>query len=903
MKDLTDVVDLEQWRTTPSKPVPQFGPSVGPITPIEPSETPSPESRAMTGEVLGEFSQQMLRKGAADIVQTVLAPFRATKEVFGPEYAFELEPVATKLSKQIPGMFGITDIGEREDVVQRIYGAGVRAMPFAAIPGPRGASVITKSPREASEAALTTFGAGAGFEVGRTAAEGTPFEIPLGITTALTAGSVSSALHNVLTSAPGFALKQVRNLNSKVRDAVGEENFTKLVNTSTAQQLDRILRENPDLVQKLSRVDELQKFIPGFNPNLFQATDATTVSIRGQAALERQVNEIPEIKAQTAASKDAVARRTAELFPTTESSFAFAGRQLDKTKSALASVIQYADNKIADLTSQFVKTGKQDLGKQIRSAYENRRVAVKQIFNDQYAALDQKAAQAGVSLSPKQTEGLYNTVQANREVFESSPDLFAQVQARLAPKTPQAPETPSLVSAEGVPFRQTPTTPQFPSLSFEDLRSLSRRLNSDYFSAVQASTRMVPDAGRKAMVLGQLKQQVDNAIESLPDNIKTEFRALSTAYDDQYREVFRKGLGGIVGQKTRLGERIMDEDIINKLTKESHVDDFYRIFGDTQEAQDFLKNGLIEKFLNQPNSLTAGGLINQGALTSFIRKNEGVISKVPSLQQFLSNAQENITSFASQKAAAVQGKQDLEKSALVAIAKKQNLDEVFKSGETGAFQNLTKLSQLMGAAKADKTGRATKGIQGIMMEKALDASDPVAFVKKNERAFKMAFGKDFELVSKLTEASQMLGREFQLTPPVRILEGDILQQKTGSGMPQIFSLLRDRITSVGTKASILFSRFTQARGLEAQDKAFLEIFKNPSYAKEALKHTRILSSPISSEDAKQKAFAGLNMVLTRAGVNLYRTAGVGITGEMGRSINQQQQQEQEATQPMKEIDF
>lgn len=897
------IADLEQWRTTPSKPVPQIMPSEGPITPIEPSETPSPESRAFSEYGLGEYTGQMLRKGAADIVQTVLLPFRATKELFGPEYAFELEPVATKISKSIPGLFGIRDIGEREDVVQRVYGGGVRALPFAAVPGPRGASIMTKSPTAASEAALTTFSAGAGFELGRTAGEGTAFEVPLGITAALTAGSATSTLHNLLTSAPGFAAKQVRNLNSKVRDAVGEENFNKLVNTSTAQQLDRILRENPDLLDKLNRVDELKDFIPGFSPNLFQATEATTVSIRGQAALERQVNEIPEIKAQQAASQEAVRMKTAELFPTTESSFAFAGQKLNKSQSAIASVIQYADNKIAELTGQFVKSGKQDLGKQIRSAYESRRVAVKQIFNDQYSALDQKAASMGVQLDPQQTQSLYNTVLSNREVFESSPELFSLVQTRLAPKVKQPVEGPSLVSAEGVPFRQpAQPTEEFPTLSFEDLRSLSRRLNSDFYAATQASTRLVPDAGRKAMVLGQLKQQIDNAIESLPENIKTDFKSLNAAYDDQYREVFRKGLGGIVGQKTRLGEKIMDEDIIGKLTKETHVDDFYRIFGDTPETQEFLKNGIIEKFLNKDNALTSGGLLNQGELNKFIRANEGVISKVPSLQQFLSNAQENIAVFAAQKQAATEGKLALERSALAAISKKQNLDEVFKAGESGAFQNLAKLSQLMGAAKADKTGRATKGIQGLMMEKALDSTDPVAFVKKNERAFKQAFGNDFETVMKLTEASRMVGREFEISPPVRVLEGDLLQQKTGSGIPQIFSLLRDRITSVSTKASILFSRFTQARGLEAQDKAFLEIFKNPSYAKEALKHTRVLGSPISSEEAKQKAFAGINKVLMKAGVNLYRTSGVGITGEVGRATEGQQQQEQTATQPVKQIE-
>jgi hypothetical protein len=897
------LADLEQWRTTPSKPLPQITPSVGPITPIEPSETPSPESRAFSEYGLGEFTGQMLRKGAADIIQTVLMPFRATKEVFGPEYAFELEPVATRISKAIPSLFGIRDIGDREDVVQRAFGGGVRALPFAAIPGPRGASIATRSPTAASEATLTTFGSGAGFELGRTAGEGTAFETPLGIAAALTAGSATSALHSVLTSAPGFAAKQVRNLNSKVRDAVGEENFNKLVNTSTAQQLDRILRENPDLLDKLSRVDELKEFIPGFNPNLFQATEASTVAIRGQAALERQVNEIPEIRAQQATSQEAVRMKTAELFPTTESSFAFAGQKLNKSQTAIASVIQYADNKIADLTSQFVKSGKQDLGKQIRSAYEGRRVAVKQIFNDQYSALDQKAASLGVQLDPQQTQSLYNTVLSNREVFENSPELFSLVQTRLAPKDRQVDEAPSLVSPEGVPFRQqAQPTQEFPTLSFEDLRSLSRRLNSDFYAAAQASTRLVPDAGRKAAVLGQLKQQVDTAIESLPENIRTDFKALNTAYDDQYREVFRKGLGGIVGQKTRMGERILDEDIIGKLTKETHVDDFYSIFGDTPETQEFLKNGLIEKFLNQDNSLTSGGLINQGALNSFARKNEGVISKVPSLQQFLSNAQENIAVFAAQKQAAIEGKQALERSALAAISKKQNLDEVFKAGETGAFQNLSKLSELIAASKADKTGRAAKGIQGLMMEKALDSADPVAFVKKNERAFKQSFGNDFETVMKLTEASRMVGREFQLSPPVRVLEGDLLQQKTGSGIPQIFSLLRDRITSVSTKASILFSRFTQAKGLEAQDKAFLEIFKNPSYARDALKHTRVLGSPISSEEAKQKAFAGLNKVFVKAGVNMYRTAGVGITGEVGRAAEGQQQQEQAATQSTKQIE-
>jgi hypothetical protein len=866
----------------PLEVVPQMTPGIpaSRIRPIEAGETPSPETRQME---FGEFAGQQLRKGFADIAQLLTLPFRIP--------GFETEKAATEISQKIPGMFGITDIGARQEPVQAVVGGGIRALPAAMLPGPKGASVLTTSPKAAGEAAITTFGVGAGAEAGRIAGEGSIFEVPLTIAGAVTAGGATSTLYNLLTSVPGFAKQQVRNLNSKIRDAVGEENFKKLVDSSTAQQLQRILTENPDLVQKLDRVEELRQFIPGFNPNLFQATDASTVAIRGQAALERRVESIPEVKSQTQASIDAVRQKTADLFPVTESSFVFAGRQYDKTNRALASLVQNADNKIGELTTQFVKTGKQDLGQQIRAAYEGRKQAVSGIFQRQYTALDQEAAQAGVSISPEQVGNIFTTVQANRELFENSPELFNLVSARFSPKAPEA--GPGLLGPTGQPLVQQPTAPTFQSVSFEDLRSLSRRVNADLFSASEAASRNVPDAGRKAYVLGQLKQQVDQTIESLPDNIRTKYKSLNAAYDEQYREVFKKGLGGLIGAKTRLGERIKDEDIVGQLTKPSNVDDFYRIFGNTEETQTFLRNGLIEKFLSQPDSLTSAGMLNDAALTKFVRNNEEIIKKIPSLQNFLGNAQREIASFVDQKNSAVLGIQELERSALANISKKQNLDQVLSTGSTGAFQDLNKLSQLIGASKADPSGRALKGLQGIMMEKALDAKDPVEFIKKNQKAFQRAFGDDFESVRKLTEASQMLGREFQLSPPVRILEGDVLQQTTGSGIPQVYSILRDRITSVPTKISILFSRFTQAKGIQEQDKAFLEVFKNPALAKEALGNVNILRSPVSSDEAKAKAMSGLNKVLTKAGVNIYRVGTVTGIGEAGRSAEQEQQQQQQ----------
>jgi len=864
---------------------PIVSPSIGPggaFTPIEPSELPARTSRAGFEYVLGE----KLKQGTADVAQLLLLPFRIP--------TFESEPFATKLSQRIPSLLGVAELGRSEDVFQRVVGEGTRALPVTLLPGPKGASLFSRSPKASGEAVTTAFGAGAGFELGRTAAEGSPLETPAAIAGALSAGSASSILYNALAgafSSTGRAF--IGKLKGQVKEAVGDENFNKMVNAVNADQVQRLLVENPDLLNKLSRVQEIQQLIPGFNPNLFQATGATTASIRAQSALQRQVARIPEVEQQTAKSMDAVRQRVADLFPASESSFTFAGRQMDRTKTALASLVKNADDNIENLSKTFVKTGRQDLGDQIRKAYEGRREAVRKVFNDQYSALDSQADSVGARLSPQQTQNIFNTVQSNREVFESSPELFSVIQSTLKPK--QVTQGSPLLGPTGAPLTPQTTTLEFDPVNFADLRSLSRRVNADLFSSQQAAAANVPGAGQKAFVLSQLKNQIEESIETLPKEISSKFKAINAAYDDQYREVFRKGLGGLVGAKTRMGERVKDEDIINYLTKESNVDDFYRIFGRSEDTENFLKTGLIEKFLSQPNSVDANGMLNQTALTSFVRKNEGVIDKVPALKSFLANAERNMESFALQRGSAIKGVQALERSSLSAISKKQNIDQVLTTNQSGAFQDLTKLSQLVAASKADPTGRALKGLQGLMIEKALDAADPVKFMETNKRAFTRAFGDDFTTVQKFAEAGQMLARSFPIKPPVQILEGDVLQRAIGTGGAGIGSLIRDRISSVQYKAAILLSRFTQQKGVAAKDNAFIEVFKNPDLVKEATKNINILNSKAASDKAKEVAVSGLYRVLIKAGVNTYRSglvAGTGLMAEQRREEQQQQGLEQ-----------
>lgn len=857
-----------------SEPVQSIGPA-GDFTPLEPSATPSRITRAGFEQYAGE----QLKAGFADIAQLLLLPFRIP--------GFETEPAATKLSKSIPSLFGVTEAGAPEDIIQRAAGGGFRAVPTTLLPGPKGASLFTTSPRAATEALATAFGAGAGFELGKTAAEGTAFEVPAGIAGAISGGTASSILFNAFTLAPKVGKEFLSSLKGKVQGAVGEENYNKLINAVNADQINRIMIEDPTIPEKLSRVAEIQQLIPGFNPNLFQATGATTVGIRAQAALERQVDKIPEVVRQTQQSADAVRAKTAELFPVTESSFVFAGRQADKTKSAIASLVKNADDNIEQLSSTFVKTGKQELGEKIRQAYQTRQQAVSGVFKKQYDALDQEADALGARITPDQTANIYGTVLQNRQVFEESPELFNLVQTTFRPK--EVTRGGQVLDAAGQPITPATTSLEFEPVAFSDLRSLSRRVNSDFYAAERASAMNVPGAGQKYYALKQLKEQIDGSIESLPKEVSDKFKALNAAYDDQYREVFKKGLGGLVGAKTRMGERIKDEDIINQLTKPSNVDDFYRIFGQNADTEDFLTNGLISKFLTQPNSLTAEGVLNQDALRKFIRQNEEVIAKVPTLQNFLGNAEKNMEVFAAQKEAAIQGKQALERSALSAIAKKQDLDQVFKTGESGAFQDLAKLSQLIGASKADPSGRALKGLQGIMVERALDATDPVEFLNKNKKAFERAFGTELGTVQKLVEAGQILGRSFPVTPPVRVLEGDVLERAIGTSGPGVGSLIRDRISSFRYKTAILFSRFTQQKGIAAKDNAFLEIFTNPQLAKEAAKDIQIINSQAATDKAKEVAKTGLYNLLVRSGVNMYRAGAVAGVGQMGEQRAQEAQ--------------
>ena len=803
----------------------------------------------------GDYLANQLKLGFSDLADLFITPAEK-KFVYGDQPVFGFEP------SQRP-----------ESLTQRMVGGAARAVPAVTLPLPiRGASLF--APGRAG-AITGTLGAGAGAELGGSITEQAGFgRLPGEISGALTVGGVTQTVTDIFTGKlVNIGIGAYNRLLGELKNTLGEEGYKDLLNAANNQQMERILKENPDLLEKLSRSEELQKLIPGFAPNLFQATGAQTVRLRGLAALERQPEQIPQLANQQAQNIKALQSKVSELFPATESSYVFAGRQLDKTQSAIASLINDNDQKIQSLSKRFVKTGAQDLGAQIRDLYTSRRQATSNVFQKQYEALDADAAAKGVQLTPDSTSSIYTFVNNNRDAFEDSPQLFNLIQTRFAPKERPA---GAIVSETGAPMVEGGQ--EFDPASFADLRSLYRQLNADFYKADQAASQNVPGAGRKAKLLSDLKTQVQANIDSLPADVKDRFYAINAAYDNDYRQVFKKGLGGALGAETRMGTKVADEDIIGKLTKESNVDDFYRIFGDTPETQEYLKAGLIDKFLKQGNALNADGTVNQAALTAFSRINEGVINKVPALQTFLAQSADELARFADERASLVKGQQALERSALRAITKKQDLDQVFTLNQSGAFQDLNRLSAIIGSAKADPNGNAIRGVQGIMMDRALSSADPVEFINKNEKAFKRAFGEQFTVVRDLAEAGQMLARNLDVVPPVKILEGDIAQQMTGTSIPGAFSLLRDRITSVPTKISILFSRFTQAKGIQEKDNAFLELYKDPAKAREALRYVKTFNSPKASEEAKALALSGLNKLLVRSGVNIYRT---GLVTTMG----------------------
>ena len=126
----------------------------------------------------------------------------------------------------------------------------------------------------------------------------------------------------------------------------------------------------------------------------------------------------------------------------------------------------------------------------------------------------------------------------------------------------------------------------------------------------------------------------------------------------------------------------------------------------------------------------------------------------------------------------------------------------------------------------------------------------------------------------------MLNRTLSVSPPIKLLEGDAAKQAIGSGLPQIQSLVRDRISSLQYKLAILTSRFTQQKTIDLKDNAFIDVFKDPSLVDQALKNVNIINSKAASDAAKQKAFSGLNWVLAKTGTNMYRAGVVSGTGAM-----------------------
>lgn len=833
----------------PTSPGASLTPGSRSFVPVEP-EAPT------TRVDFADYVANQLKLGFSDLFTFLASPSEKEKEVlYKNQPYFGFEPAA------------------QPNLITRMFGGGVRTVPMTTLPIPiRGASLFAPGRVGAVTGAFgagagAEFGGGIGESVGEAGGLPTVGRVTGELSGALTFGGIGQFLGDFLS---GRLISMGSSLYGSVlkdmTDAVGPENMTKILKASNAEQMQRLLQENPDIVQQLNKVQQLKQFIPGFEPNLYQATGASTALIRARAALERRPEQIPGVQKQTEASQLAIKNRAAELFPASSSSYVFANRQVDRTAAALATLVNSADNEIQRLSSQFTKTGSQELGIQIRDKYTNRRQATRQTFEAQYDALDAEASSKNVNLKPDQTESIYRFVNNNKEVFEQNPQLFRLVSDRFAP---QKIESAGILGPNGEPLVEN--KPAFGSTSFKDLRSLYRQINNDLYTAEVANSQGVPGAGRQAMLLGDLKKQVNAQIAALPEDIRDKFYGLNAAYDRDYREVFKRGLGGLIGAETKLGVRVKDEDIIDKLVKPSNVDDFFKIFGDNQEAQEYLKSGLIDKFLKSSSALNADGTVNQTALRTFMRTNDGVVRKIPALQDFLTNTEVALATHISKKNAALEGIQALERSALRAITKRQDLDEVFSTTQAGAFANTERLSAITAAAKADPTGRALKGMQGIMLDRALNSADPIKFFENNKTAFTRAFGSEgFNQAKQLVEAAQMLTNKMQLSPPVQILEGDILQQMTGTSGPGILSTIRRPIVSGPQKVAILFSRFFQQKGMEAKDNAWIELFKDTTAAKDALKQVKILNTDAASDKAKEVASGVLNTILGRVGVNIYR---------------------------------
>jgi hypothetical protein len=339
-------------------------------------------------------------------------------------------------------------------------------------------------------------------------------------------------------------------------------------------------------------------------------------------------------------------------------------------------------------------------------------------------------------------------------------------------------------------------------VSFNEFHSLMKEASKD---ARLAKNRQDFSPGYLNELNDVIRRELDELETSAPSGIADRLKDIKTRYRTELVDVYKKGVGGKIGETARLGEKVADEDITREFFKPNTqrgsadaMDDFNALYKGDSRATQMLNDGVLNLMVG-PSGVLKDGVVDPAKLKAFTTKYSNALAKNPALRKKLEKVSSVADMIAERNRIVLTQKKEFETSAFSQIIGKEP-DEAIEL----AIKNPKELGKLVNLAA--QTPLASKGMASALAQYAFKQSDPAAFLKAHEFELKAFFNKlgpgHWKNAVDIADAYTILNRS---KPPGK------------ANLPQEWDWLKDKVNISTASAYARMRAIRQGRSSAAQE--------------------------------------------------------------------------------------
>ena len=622
----------------------------------------------------------------------------------------------------------------------------------------------------------------------------------------------------------------------------------------------KALESDPEMQANLLRATEIERLtgvkLPA--PAATQGSNVILQESRSQAAFD-PAGFGAAMRQQELDAKQAIMDRAKALFgaPSAERLIKATANPPTATKS-LQRRLGDIDNELANIGDRIDNVDPTQLGSRVTNLVKAKEQIARQEVAPLYENALDKATAAGTSLNPSQTERLYSFVNdsVNKDIFKTFPSIYSKITSKFAPE----------MVGEGDAAQEV-----FKSATVRDLDSLKRGINEALRGNASQDTRRV---------LNNLKFELNNVVDELPDSFKTAYRGADAEY---LRKV---GIPFEAKAIEDIGSKGFVEQTVPVLTKNpSALNQFLDIAGN--ECKDIVRDSFMYDLAKTPNLIDASGSVNPKLIDRFLAKNKDTLKIVPEIadeirglstdSKLLLNTQVKLNNL-------MKTEQKREAETLFNRLNNEKLDTV-----VGQFLSVpSQRAQILG--ELNKNPEAMKGFRATVLEGLTQSGRTYDDFIKNKDSLDALFGPTYiKNVEALAEATQALySNPLKLNIPLSNIRKTKFEETLGMSPESAVALARRQITSPFQKVTIGLSKFFQNNANNAERGAIKDFLLDTNKIKETADLYKKIN--MTEDTEKIKSLAGKVLKTTTGEVarrGSYATY-LGAISEFGSAESPQQ---------------